>query len=299
MICPKCNATLPNDYTFCDRCGAKVNAPAPYLYMYDPVEPVVCTVPSAEPAKPRKRVGAAGVVSMVFAYCSVAYFFSAVLMKIFMGDHSFSDQLLRTITLVFLGCAALSVLLAVINLLTPSKRNKQSWIALTVLAIGAVCVLLFGRDLVKLVLPRAGIPVGTLTLGDAERGEPDSPGVVEYENVRFTLERVSGTEYYLTVENRSDHGVKYGWAGRKAYAVLKTDRGVYRADLGSMLFVCVNPYETGTALLEFEGAEGTPQSVEVVNLLQLTTNGLPKENNVFQGLSFRIAAQTRDKKEEP
>lgn len=295
MICPKCHAELPNDYTFCDRCGTKVHAPASYLQMYGPVEPVVCTVQPTEPAKPRKRVGAAGVLSMVFAFSAVAYFFSAVLMKVFMGDNTQVNPLLRVLTLVFLVCAGLSLLLAVINLLIPSKRKKQSWIALTVLAIGAVCVLLFGRDFIKSVPPRAEIPVGTLTLGDAERGEPDSPGVVEYENVRFTLERVSGTEYYLTVENRSDYGVKFGWAGRKAYAVLHTDRGVYRADLSSLLFSPVNPYDTKTAVLMFEGAEGTPQSVEVVNLLQLTTNGLPSSDDVFRGLTFRIAAHSNDR----
>ena len=294
MICPKCHAVLPNDYTFCDSCGAKVHAPASNLHMYDPVGPVVCTVPPTEPAKPRKRVGAAGVLSMVFAFCSVAYFFSALLTKSFMGNDALFNPLLRILTLIFLGCAALSVLLAVINLLSPGRRNRQSWIALTVLAAGAACVLLFGRDFVKLVLPRAEIPVGTLTLGDAERGEPDSPGTVERENVRFTLERISETEYSLTIENMSDCGVKFGWAGREAYAVLKTDRGVYRADLRSLLFSPVNPYETKTAVLMFEDAEGTPQSVEIINLLQLTNKGLPRSDNAFQGLTFRIAVQTNE-----
>lgn len=74
MICPNCGNQVPDSMPFCDRCGARMPAPAPQSYAPPqpvqpyPQPPVYAPVPAKVPGKGQ------GIASMVLGIIALALF---------------------------------------------------------------------------------------------------------------------------------------------------------------------------------------------------------------------------------
>ena len=130
----------------------------------------------------------------------------------------------------------------------------------------------------------------------AEKTEPENPSEpemgtvqIEREDVVFMLETTAQNAYRITIDNRSDRDVNFGWVST-AYALLTTDQGTYRCDIGESQFQPVGAYTQRTFAVSFDGAEGTPQSLELVQLYHLDRRGLPSLGS-FEGICFPFDAQ--------
>ncbi|MBQ5991678.1 MAG: zinc-ribbon domain-containing protein [Clostridia bacterium] len=122
----------------------------------------------------------------------------------------------------------------------------------------------------------------------AEPVEPAQGGWAQQicsEDVFLTLEQPDETTCILTVDNRSDRNVNFGWVSQTTYILITTEQGRFRIDVNESIFSPVQAYTQRTVTLSLAEVSGTPQTFELINLCHLDARGLPS-NGMMQGLIF-------------
>lgn len=87
---------------------------------------------------------------------------------------------------------------------------------------------------------------------EARTNESTDQDTIEKEGILFRVEQLGDTEYLLTIDNRSDRDVNFGWVGSKPYALLTSDQGKYRADITESEFRPVKAYTERTVTISFD-----------------------------------------------
>lgn len=315
MICPNCQKEIPTDAVFCPYCGMTVAEEAPSV-----------NIPTQRPdldGTPKKRQTFLGVFSFILSLmCAWTTFLAVITERGILGPemqtvgtmiHSPIGGMFSTAGVFF---CAVTAILALFSLFGKNRKRGLGITAL-ILSISCLLVLLVPFSCASDVSEqrpfetRIASAVSAASSGKtvqkaqaeadraaapAEKTEPEDPSEpemgtvqIEREDVVFMLETTAQNAYRITIDNRSDRDVNFGWVST-AYALLTTDQGTYRCDIGESQFQPVGAYTQRTFAVSFDGAEGTPQSLELVQLYHLDRRGLPSLGS-FEGICFPFDAQ--------
>ncbi len=285
MTCPNCKKELADDVLYCPYCGTIVSPDAPLR--------------EAQPA-PRKRNTFLGVFSFIFSLISAWTTFVSVFVE---RTGFFAGAPQQVQGMFSYAGTFFCIVAAVLAFFSLFGRNIKR-------GLGAFGLILSLACLAVLQLPVTGLrpntaetvkkpaivtSVPTAAASPSEKDEAKTvlsdtnedstrSQTIAAEDVYLTVERVNDATYRLTIDNRSDRAVNFGWVNG-CYALLTTDAGKIRGEISESQFAPVKPYTSRTLEIAFEGASGAVQSLELIDLYHLDVRGLPSLGRM-EGLLF-------------
>lgn len=284
MYCPNCHKETNQGLMFCPNCGTRLADGKSTIFRpcTDAAQPTVTPAP--------KKQTFLGVFSFILSlYCAWSIIIVLMLRSgMPFGMTSHADMINKFIRMACISGLFMSGAAAIMAICSLLRKNGKKGLGTTALILSLISLL--GCILVFVTTHKTQQPAEetgeAIAVVSGTEAEPVTAGSLTSENVVFELEPVGEASFILTVDNQSERDVSFGWVDG-AYALLTTDQGTYRCDIGESMFNPVRAYTKRTVNVTFDGVAGQPQKIEFVNLMHLDKRGLPSKG-MMDGIVFQI-----------
>lgn len=314
MKCPNCNHEIEIEAAFCPACGTR---------LADSEQMAAPQTKDQTPARPPKRstflVIFSFVLSLLSAWTTFVFFL--------LGQSGFFGKFPQEYAGIFSSAATFfCIVTAVLALFSLFGKNIRRGLGIFALILSLACLVALRLPLNGLfasaaetekkaavvtavpsssaaasekaavaVAPASSAPASAKTEEAAEKPSETEPTgawsqTIVSEDVYLTIEQASNTAYHLTIDNRSDRDVNFGWVRDSVYVLIITDQGKYRSEINESQFNPVKAYTQRTILFSLPADAGTPISFQVENLYHLDPRGLPSKG-VMEDLVFLTGAK--------